>query len=277
MSTGVRGSTDPTSTKTLREREFRPALTKRWRALKGAIRTTLVTNDSLSLTADAGDIRPANTFVFHNDAGAEDEFMRWLDRQLDQGVLEPMNAASIRNGEHYTGAYIRAASERGWDDAAQRLVGQGYDPEALESTFNAPVPTEQLEKAYTRTFSELEGITSESQREIRRELSDGLSQGRPNREIADGINDRVDALGIARSKTLARTEVIRSYNEQTLTRYEMAGVEEVVPEVEFLTAGDRRVCAECMSYHGSVYTVSEARGVLPLHPNCRCTWAPRVQ
>ena len=35
-----------------------------------------------------------------------------------------------------------------------------------------------------------------------------------------------------------------------------------------------RVCPDCGGYEGEIFTVDEAEGIIPLHPNCRCCWIP---
>ncbi|MBA7626579.1 hypothetical protein ES703_34033 [subsurface metagenome] len=85
---------------------------------------------------------------------------------------------------------------------------------------------------------------------------------------------RYDRLLRDRSKLIARTEVSRSVNEGYLdslegTRYE---------EVEISSAGD--ACTFCLDLAGIKFKRSEARGRLPVHPNCRCHWIvviPRVK
>ena len=43
---------------------------------------------------------------------------------------------------------------------------------------------------------------------------------------------------------------------------------------EWSTAGDDMVCPSCGELEGVIMTVKEARGLLPYHPNCRCSWIP---
>jgi SPP1 gp7 family putative phage head morphogenesis protein len=73
---------------------------------------------------------------------------------------------------------------------------------------------------------------------------------------------------------LARTEIIRAHAEGTLNNFELAGLENVELQAEFLTAGDDRVCPICSALSGKIYSIKEARGIIPVHPNCRCTWLP---
>ncbi|MBA7545480.1 hypothetical protein ES705_37849 [subsurface metagenome] len=65
---------------------------------------------------------------------------------------------------------------------------------------------------------------------------------------------------------ISRSEVNRAVNEGYLdslegTRYE---------EVEISSAAD--ACSECLDLAGQKFTRAEARGRLPVHPDCRCHW-----
>jgi SPP1 gp7 family putative phage head morphogenesis protein len=293
----LHNSSDPTATRTLREKEFRPALTTRLRALKGAIRATVgyeqdffdlrsdaraeVTASAATeertyeLLAAADDIRPTDEgdVQTKRERGAVPAFNEWLSGQLEQGVLEVASGPTVRSGGHYTGRYIRAAAERGWTDGGRRLVRAGADADAIEASFDLPVPQRQLRDLYTQAYRDLQGITQNLEDEIRDELTRGLVEGVHPREMARRLNKRVD-VSITWAENLARTQVIKSYNEEALRRYSEAGVEDVAAEVEHLTAGDERVCVVCRSLAGETYTIAEASGRIPVHKNCRCTWIP---
>jgi hypothetical protein len=88
----------------------------------------------------------------------------------------------------------------------------------------------------------------------------------PQKIIKDKFNKYYDRLRRDRSKLIARTEASRSANEGYLdslegTRYE---------EVELSTAAD--ACSDCLDLAGQKFKRSEASGMLPVHPNCRCHW-----
>ena len=86
----------------------------------------------------------------------------------------------------------------------------------------------------------------------------------------------VDAIGVTRARTLARSEMTAAYAEAQLNTYEELGIEGVEVEAEFATAGDDVVCPECEELEGKIYSIEESRGVIPVHPNCRCAWIPVV-
>lgn len=67
---------------------------------------------------------------------------------------------------------------------------------------------------------------------------------------------------------------IRAHAEGQLDALERLGVTSVGVAVEWSTAGDDRVCPLCRPLEGVVYKVSEAHGLLPRHPRCRCAFLP---
>jgi SPP1 gp7 family putative phage head morphogenesis protein len=75
------------------------------------------------------------------------------------------------------------------------------------------------------------------------------------------------------AEIVSRTENARWFNEGTLNGYANS---KVVEEVEILTAGDERVCDLCLSHEGEVIPLEEAKGVLPRHPLCRCSFLPII-
>lgn len=73
-----------------------------------------------------------------------------------------------------------------------------------------------------------------------------------------------------RAKMIARTETNRVVNQGALDAYVQA---EVVQKVELINPG---ACPVCEPFVGESYDLDQARSILPIHHNCRCTWAPVV-
>jgi SPP1 gp7 family putative phage head morphogenesis protein len=284
---------DPSRTKGIRE-EYAADVYKRLRKLKGVVRTTVEENDALRLgdpaRRDWGRSRnrgrpadvlrqnasPRDDFRFETRADKESAFLDWFRGALEDEVLEPVGTETVKRGGHWSSAYVRAASRRGIKNANAAL-GSGaaeFGEEALEQAFNAPVHQDLLRSLYTRNYRGLKGITDAVDSDVSRVLTEGMVEGVNPRDMAAEINDRIEKVGITRARTLARTETVRAAAEQTLTRYEQMGVEQVVGKVEWLATMDGRTCPTCAALHGTTYTIDEARGRIPQHPNCRCTWTP---
>lgn len=77
-----------------------------------------------------------------------------------------------------------------------------------------------------------------------------------------------------RAEMIARTEHARAVNTGTLQAYVNYGV----TQVEIITAQDGLVCDDCIdAEENNPWSISEAQSLLPMHPNCRCTYAPVVE
>lgn len=220
-------------------------------------------------------------FNFPSDASRMQAFSSWLEEAEQGGIIEvtrgPDGEPVTRAG--WQEAYVRRSYRKGVRQADQKMRREGMDvPEDanLQRVLQLPIHQRKLELLFTRNFTELEGITEASAQQMRRQLAEGLAQGENPRKVATRLNDRVDNVGVHRSRVLARTEIIRAHSEATLTRFEQFGIEGVAGKAEFATAGDRRVCPVCAGLEGQVFSVEEARGVIPVHAMCRCTWLPLV-
>lgn len=265
---------DPTRTTTLRQ-EFEGAAAKRFRWLKGRINEAVISQDGFGLKTNRGE------FDFPRSADKVSAFMAWLQSQVNAGILEIRQGETVARAAERSWAslYVRSAYHRGMAHSASQLRKEGVDvaPEWVTEAFTRPFHADRVGLAYTRTFEDLHGVTQAMSTQISRELATGLASGKGPRDIARGMVNRVDKIGITRARMLARTEVIRAHAEASLNSYEEAGVMGVGVEAEWRTAQDDAVCAECeAAARAGPYTIEEARGMIPLHPNCRCAYIPRV-
>ena len=185
-------------------------------------------------------LAPPGRFAFPLDvAGKADAFAVWLRGALDSELLEIVGG--LPSG--WQNKYVRAAYSSGVEFADAALRGQGLAPlpGALGATFNAPIHVSKLQLLYSRNFRELRGITNAVEQSLTRIVTEGLATGASPRVVARDITRSISTIGRNRSRVLARTEVIRAHATATITRYQQAGVTEVVGMAEFATAGDDRV------------------------------------
>lgn len=290
---------DPTNTLTLRS-QFERDLSGRLRTVRGIVSKTVgYENDALHLRQDAQLADPRENFPRLPPGQLTKEFTKWFNEVLRDEVLEPMEVAHIRRGEHWTAAYLRQAYGRGWMDATSQLrdVGVDVDTQDVSAVFGLPAAERQLERLYLRAYENLDGVTDSMAQTIREELTRGLDAGENPRVMARRLNGELDKLTNTRARTLARTEIINSHSDATLDRFERAGVS-TVSHGEWSTAGDNRVCAICQSLEGKEFKIREFReGTFnfgadgedvadhlagtyrlkpPSHPNGRCSILPVV-
>jgi len=101
-----------------------------------------------------------------------------------------------------------------------------------------------------------------------KELADFTIKNKPTAEkISNLYRDKIRQ----RANMIARTETAGAVSEGTLEGYRQAGVQ----MVKWDAAPD--ACEICMPMHGRDFTRLEASGMLPMHPNCRCSWLPVIE
>jgi SPP1 gp7 family putative phage head morphogenesis protein len=250
-----------------------------------------------------------NAYEFTQDPQSIVNFMVFLQSRIDSGILE-VNRSSTGQIISTSGwmipytndAYLRGVMSSRADlikmgvplgqlmDNATVATLQGGIVPSLELTTDQniivpvtgnymyaaplvkPIHLEALRVAYTRDFTDLQGITTEMSQQIRREIIDGMESNLHTREIAKNINDRINKIGLTRAKTLARTEVGRAFR--------VAGVNDSIAiqkefdlplefHYQWVTAKDERVRSAHAARHGRVYTAEEVRPLIG-DVNCRC-------
>lgn len=285
---------DPTHTQGIRERFLRE-MRRRFRAVRGLVREAAGYEDDvfeLAQLADADEVER-----FNSDPGKTRAFIQWLKETLAE-ELELVGRGAAASGQHWTGTYIRAAYKRGWENARDRLQQAGVNVGQLQTIGNLGVPQRQLQRLYMRTYENLESVTEDAAPAVRSTLTQGLAEGVNPREMARRLTKEVRTIQRTQAEVLARTEVINSYSEATLDRYERAGQSGVTVSGEFSTADDQRVCPICEALEGREFTVAQMRSDTfqfspsqsepdhlageypvkpPCHPQCRCAIYPVVQ
>lgn len=157
-------------------------------------------------------------------------------------------------------------------DQSTRDFYRGTKEEFLRSSFGQPESVAKVKLLVGRVLTDLKGVTDAMATTMSRILADGLTQGKNPRQIAKELNQSVEGIGLNRAMVIARTEVIRAHAEGQLDSFEKLGITEVGAQVEWSTAGDTRVCKKCAPLDGTVMAIAQARGMIPLHPQCRCAW-----
>ncbi len=270
---------DPTRTTMLR-RKFMVDMTRRFKSLSKAIQVLVVEDDAFGLEGPAV-LQVRQAWRFRTNAQKIKEYRKWLQQQINAGILSPVGGIS---GKPWTAPYIESAYKKGGLNAYTTLraaelannpsLFEGGQAEFIRTAFAGPEALHKIELLYERAFNELRGVTDAMGQQMSRTLADGLSQGYGTRKIARELRKNVTNITKTRANVLAKTEIIRAHAEGQLDAYEILGVKEVGVMAEWSIAGDERVCPECGELEGVVMTIQEAKGLIPRHPNCRCSWIP---
>jgi len=218
---------------------------------------------------------------------------KWLQFRVGALFLKREQDDSAQS---WLGAYIKQAHQQGlkraWNSwkrptgplPMSKEAGIGYQQgqfaEFMRQSFGGPTPLERVRLLATRTYDDLQGVTESMSHSITRTLLDGVVSGINPRDIGAQLNTIVDGYK-NRGTAIARTEVVRAFNEGALDGYENMGVKAIGVQVEWTVSGlghtalgNPSPCHKCAPLAGLVLTVEEARGLLPRHPNCMCSLIP---
>lgn len=284
---------DPTRTTRLRS-QFILALRARFNILKRELNELLITGDALGMR------RPKPIFLvnaeewrFLNDDRKLESLKAWLRFKTGQLFLKQQADDSAQT---WLGAYIKQAYEQGLKRANKDFrkptgpismkpeAGAAYQhgqlAEFMRQSLGGPVPLERVRTLAARTFNDLQGVTEQMSTTISRTLLDGMVNGLSPRDIGWELNKVVDGYK-NRGEAIARTEIIRGFNEGALDGLENLGAKAVGVMVEWSVSGlgvtklrNPSPCPKCAPLAGLVLTIEEARGLLPRHPNCLCSIIP---
>jgi len=279
---------DPTKTLEVRQ-NFLQDIRGRFRRVNGAIRRTIgYENDAFGLAQNK--IDGTEAYDFPTDRGKIQAFIRDLKEWINGEILEPENFSGLREGQHWTSEYVRNAYLVSRNVAIGRLMQEGVsvDNPPNSELLQTRTSIKTLRDLYSRTYQNLENITSDMASVIREELTEGFAKGENPKKMAKRITDEVKGIQRTRAETLARTETINAATQGTLDSYEQAGVDGVM-HGEWMHSFDERVCPFCRRLGGEKFTTSEFRAnhavrfrgqvyrlAPPSHPNGRCSITPAI-
>jgi SPP1 gp7 family putative phage head morphogenesis protein len=85
----------------------------------------------------------------------------------------------------------------------------------------------------------------------------------------------IEAIGFERTRSdnIARTETIRIANEAKLLQAESKEYSNVI----FTATKDNSTCEKCKKLDGKKMSIKKAKGIIPIHGRCRCSWRVLVE
>lgn len=208
-------------------------------------------------------------------AGKIKEMRRWLDWLVEEKVTRTQSpidkfwAAKLVKDAHIKGV-ARSFDNINFMQGKESLYKKGYKDQYLNS----------VRMQYGESVKLLIGMCQERVRSITDDFKTQaleavrkiIIQGGSDEEIKDAISEVAESIIKSKVERDMGDVIITSHAEGQLDGFEHLGVEQVGVRAEWVTAGDDRVCTMCKYHEGNVYRIDEARGLIPLHPRCRCCW-----
>lgn len=214
-------------------------------------------------------------------AGLDDPATARAGRAMDPLAGSRINAAIDQFLREFAGSDRSAdgfATDAGEDGILQQAEylsytvgwqrGQTLTERQANLEFTAAQREALLRDAYAR-LSDGSRLRFEGRLdEIRRAMVAALEAGDNPLSIARKLGRDLDGYEAGRLKTIIRTEMAFASEAGINDQYRAAGA--IGAEI----IGDPNTDAACTSLFGRVYTLDEARVLVPAHPGCYCTQVP---
>ena len=173
----------------------------------------------------------------------------WLDPHTDKAFRDGM----IKAYEQLGGEAKTGVSQYVWLERASENKNTLRQFEKLRANVN-------------------EGLHATTNKIADRAIQAALNppEGKTKSEIVNGLLERAQW----EIDRVVNTEATRANALGVLAGMRVMDKNRVRAEVEFCTAGDDDVCPDCEEMEGYSYDLKEAEDMIPVHPNCRCTWVP---
>lgn len=293
MTRNARGRADPARLGGMR-RAMAARIRKGFRSIRKALLRLLLERDVLGMAH-----QPRSPFMAHGhhapamnagdwaadtSPGKLKRFRAWLRQQA--GSELPGDALLE---QYVSQGYSRGAARAFNDIRKARLDGEGkpyipalpFSPEGardepgeyVRGTMSKGATVHKVKLLASRTFHEMEDVNALMATRMSRILADGLVSGWGVKRIAREMAAETD-IGMSRALVVARTELMRAHAEGQLDAMQDMGEQGVTALVEFTSVVDSVTCPKCRRLEGRTFSPMEARGILPVHPNCRCAWIP---
>lgn len=290
---------DPSKTLPLQNAMVRE-LNRRFSNIERLIVDAVVKNDVFGLTLQTNAAPPKHAFSFPRSADKVQAFMDWLKQTIDEELVKVGTTPQLGTGVEaaWTNLYIEDSYKRGVQRARVEMKHAGMqdiltvaESGGIDAVMATPFHADRVGVLYSRTYEELQGVSTQMGSQISRVLSQGMIDGDNPRLLArkmlavisgaGGDLGLTDVLGRfiparRRAEIIARTEIVRAHHVATIQEYRNWGVSGISVQAEWVTAGDSRVCSKCAELQGRIYTLDEIESMIPAHPQCRCVAIPTL-
>lgn len=197
-------------------------------------------------------------------------FEAWLNETTLEVILGGTADVVVAPRRQFQRKFTERAFLEGLKAATSAAAAAGFTITDPTQLLGVPRSTEAVELLANRQYQLLIGYTQEMADRQREILIEGLNSHRTVEEISEQL---VREVGIAenRAKRMARTEMTLAHSEANLNAFEAMGQTSV--EFEFTTTSGNP-CPICLGLAGQRFSITNAHGVIPVHPNCYCVFVP---
>ena len=216
-------------------------------------------------TGDAGTLAKLNAPAYGYRISCLQAARRAIETELDKLAVREEKTGSQQLVKVYDDSYYKTMY-----DTLPELPGTPVIPLSQDIVSQAVRNKWKGENYSSRVWKNRDVLASEGGKIIDVGVTAGKSIQQMTAELSDLMN-----VGTYVAARLACTEVNRVHNDAAIQSYKAMGIKEYT----YLATLDARTCSVCGALDLKVFKVAEAQtgvNLPPLHPNDRCTIAPKI-
>lgn len=269
-------SKDPTRTFRIRQRAVGEVL-RRYKALIKLITSSF--KDINFNTLNNSEKFNFNGYQFKTSEEFQREFLLWLEKTIDTVIFDnTTDAERFWMNEYIKQAYEQGISftQAGLQSASPSIVaGQEFTATLSLSVsttqkLSTPAHLDRTRLIYSRVFNDMKGVNATMVNQMRNVLADGLFEGIGAREVSKNLVNRVEKIGITRSKLIARTETVRANQMSVIIEgREQSKFLGIDVKYRWGTSTDERVRSTHRTRNNKIYEDDQIVKLVG-EPNCRC-------
>lgn len=242
--------------------------------LKSQIAKELISPDAFGLNPRAGLFGNVDWRHLSTDTKLQ-RFLDWFKEAVDGQILHRRRNFARAIEQAYKKGVLASWHKIRVDEFMKTMgMTAAQKNEFVRILMQGNIGKQALGTLITQFNANLEGITGQLASRLGNKLVEGLVKGWKPRTLQREMNKLIKEAAERRAKILAHDAAVRAQADGVLDALDTLGVKRVTAKVEFKSMEDDKVCPVCESLNGQIFTIADARGVIPVHIFCRCTWIP---
>jgi SPP1 gp7 family putative phage head morphogenesis protein len=239
--------------------------------LQGVPESPLIADGLVNFDTEPSDETAYNT-------ARVDELELWLSGLVTQLIHEDFVAEYIER------AYAQGRKRAYTDSNKSKLKPQpnvtitnaadfqeGGKEAFIQSGETSPTSKKTKQSLISQAFSSLRGLAGQMVQSVKQIILTGIRKLWTPKQITKAVQDEISKYE-KRTEVSVKDDLVRAHGESQLDAFAELGHNNVTAIIE--TAGDNRVCSQCRVLEGRELPIEQARGLIPVHKNCRCVWKP---
>lgn len=236
----------------------------------------------MSTTLILNQLDPSRTLLIRQQLAADmRRRIRSITGDESANTLQRLLAQYDGYWTKYTEPAYRKGVQRAWSHARKQLPSAQFS--IMQRDF-----VSQLHGTISRESAILSKRIATEMRNVAQDVSTKVERIRDDSRIREmpftkGQIKDVIRQGLVRVEKIARTEIVRAHSEGQLLAMSRLGITQTRVLVEWKTSGlgytskgNPSPCPACAPMAGKIFTLQEAKGLIPRHPNCLCSFLPVI-